>query len=89
MEQSIKQILESEAYRLQCAAVAREINWKDSKDQYFPDRSVFKKTTEEKVKLANLKHKWLKEMRRQYPDFTKRKAGNKKFRQTLAYGEDI
>lgn len=87
MEPTVKQVVEAQAYQIQKAIINREINWGGS--HYYPDQRVFKKTDEEKGLLANLRAKWLKEMRAKFPDFTKRTGGKKKFLQTINHGENI
>ena len=87
MEPTVKQVVEAQAYQIQKAIINREINSGGS--EYFADRKVFKKTDEEKGQLANLRAKWLKEMRAKFPDFTKRTGSKKKFLQTINNGENI
>ncbi len=92
MEPTAKQVLESQAHPIQKAIISREINW--GAKEYLLERNlkrqpIFKKTDEEKALLANLRAKWLKDMRTRFPDFTKRAAGKKKFLQTIINGEDI
>lgn len=82
MEITVRQLIETEAYNIQKAIIQREVNFGDPKREYFADQRVFKKSKEEIVLLANLKHKWLKEMRRKYPDFVKRKSTKKEYLQT-------
>jgi len=53
-EASFKEIMESEAYSLQKSIIQREIN----SMKFSIDFSVFKKTPEEKIKLAAMKANW-------------------------------
>ncbi len=92
MEPTAKQVLESQVYQIQKAIISREVNG-GNPDNYYIERNskgqpIFKKTDEEKALLANLKAKWLKEMRAKFPGFTKRSAGKKKFLQTIIDGEN-
>lgn len=87
MELTAKEILESQVYQIQKAIIHREIHWGAS--DYIVDQRYFKKSDEEKALLANMRAKWLKNMRAQYPNFTKRNGSKKQFRQTLTTGEDI
>lgn len=87
MEITVKQILESDDYSTQKAIVSRAINW--GAQEYKVDQKIFKKDDNEKDRLKYLKTKWLKQMRNEYPDFTKKNGGKKKYRQTLVDGEDI
>lgn len=66
MEPTFNNILTSEAYEKQKESVQKSINWGDPKKEYFPDRSVFKKTMQEKMKLYNLKKKNIEERRKFY-----------------------
>ena len=83
----VREILESSDYQDIKSSLQRDINWGGK--EYFVDQRVFKKDDNEKDRLKYLKGKWLKKMRAEYPDFTKRTGGKKKFRQTLTHGEDI
>lgn len=65
-EITFKQILESDSYGTQKERLQKDINWGDPKKEYFPDRSIFKKTMAEKVKLQNLKKKNIIERRKFY-----------------------
>lgn len=66
MEPSFKQLLEHPSYGQQKEKLRKEINWGDPKKQYFADPKEFKKTKEEKAKLATLKAQNVKERRECY-----------------------
>lgn len=87
MEITVREILESDDYQTQKDIVQRAINW--GAKEYRVDQRVFKKDDNEKDRLKYLKTKWLAKMRKEYPDFTKKNGGKKKYRQTLIDGEDI
>lgn len=74
MEVSFKQILESADYQDQKARVNNSQNWGNVSGNYLTDYSTFKKTVEEKVKLANLKAQWRKSI--QAMGYTKRNVPN-------------
>lgn len=87
MEPTVKEILESDQYLEQRAIINREINWGSL--AYAANQGVFQKTKVEKERVKELKRAWLTKMRAQFPDFTRKNGGKKKFRQTLTYGENI
>lgn len=66
MEPGFTKILMSNSYEKQKEVVRKSINWGDPKKEYFPDRSVFKKTKQEKEKLLTLKRKNIEERRKVY-----------------------
>jgi hypothetical protein len=65
-EVSFKQLLEHPSYGQQKEKLRKEINWGDPKKQYFADRKEFKKSKEEKAKLATLKAQNVKERKAHY-----------------------
>jgi hypothetical protein len=66
MADSSFKFLESEEYLKQKEVIRKEINWGDRKQNYFPDRSVFKKTDKEKGELLTIKKKHRKLLQETY-----------------------
>lgn len=65
-EPTFKQILEHPHYEQQKAIVRKSVNWGDPKNQYITDRSVFKKTKEEKAKLLTFKIRHKEKLKKYY-----------------------